>query len=39
MDAGLSGVEFETAGRIAPAIRPASVKMDKKARKVREMLD
>jgi hypothetical protein len=31
MDAGLSGVEFETAGRIAPAIRPASVKPGEKA--------
>jgi len=39
MDAGLSGVEFETHGRIAPAIRPANVKMGKKARNAREMLD
>ena len=26
MDAGVSGVEFETASRIAPVIRPANVK-------------
>lgn len=32
MDAGLSGVEFETAGRIAPAIRPANVKPDERRR-------
>jgi hypothetical protein len=39
MDAGVSGVEFETARRIAPAIRPVNVKMGKKARTTRGMLD